>query len=221
MKTSKARGFNTARDWYHECVLLHVLKSLEKRNFAASYFQTIDAMNKNLLKIIPRSATVGVGGSVTIRELGILEKLEKRGNTVFHHWKKGLTETTDREMRIQEGQADYYLTSANAITLDGDIINIDGIGNRVAAMIYGPQNVIITVGYNKIVSSIDDGMRRSKDIAAVMNAKRIDAKTPCATTGICVDCNAKHRICRVTTIIQYRPWQTNISVMLVNKELGF
>lgn len=221
MKTSKSRGFDTTRDWLHERVLVHVMKSLHKRNFEAFYFPTIDAVNRSLVKIIPRSATVGVGGSVTIRELGIIEKLEKRGNTVFHHWKKKLTAAKDREMRIQEGHADYYLTSANAVTLDGDIINIDGIGNRVAAMIYGPQHVIITVGYNKIVRSIDDGIRRSKDSAAVMNAQRVGAKAPCASTGICIDCNTQHRICRVTTIIHYRPLQTNIAVMLVNKELGF
>jgi hypothetical protein len=221
MKTSQAPGFDATRDWYHECVLVHVMKSLHKRNFEAYYFPTIDAVNKNLLKTIPRSATIGIGGSVTIRELGIIAKLEKRGNTIFHHWTKGLTEATDREMRLQESRADYYLSSANAITLDGDIINIDGIGNRVAAMIYGPRQVIIVVGYNKIVRSIDDGIRRSKDSAAVMNAQRVGAKTPCATTGICIDCHAKHRICRVTSIMHYRPWQTNITVMFVNTELGF
>jgi len=221
MKISRAKGFDTIRDWCNKSMLLHVVKSLQKRDFDASYFPNISTVNRNLLKKIPESATIGIGGSVTIRELGIITELEKRGNKVFHHWKKGLTEKTDRETRKQENLADYYLTSANAITRDGDIINIDGIGNRVAAMIYGPKNVIIIAGCNKIVHTIEEGIRRSKDIAAVMNAKRVGAKTPCVSTGICVDCNAPHRICRVTSIIQYWPLQTNISVMLVNQQLGF
>lgn len=220
MKTSRSR-YSTIKDWYHRNVLLHVVANLRKRDFAASYFPTIDALNRNILKTIPKSASIGVPGSVTIRELGIIEKLKERGNRVVHHWKRGLTEKTDRAVRHAETCADYYLTSANAITLEGDIINIDGVGNRVAGMIYGPQNVIIVAGYNKLVHSVDEGMRRSKNIAGVMNAKRVDAKTPCTTTGICIDCNAKHRICRVISIIQYRPWQTNIEVFLVNQLLGF
>ncbi len=220
MKTSRSR-YSIIQDWYYRNVLLHVVENLRKRDFAASYFPTIDAVNRSIIKTIPQSASVGVPGSVTIRELGIIGKLKERGNRVVEHWKRGLTEKTDREVRHEEACADYYLTSANAITREGDIINIDGVGNRVAAMIYGPQNVFVIVGYNKVVCSVDEGIRRSKEIAGVMNAKRVDAKTPCATTGICVDCNAKQRICRVTSIIQYRPWQTNIEVFLVNQHLGF
>lgn len=220
MKTSRSR-YSTLKDWYHKKVLLHVVENLRKRDFTALYLSTIDAVNRNLLKIIPKSASVGVPGSVTIRELGIIRKLKERGNRVIEHWKRGLTEKTDRAVRHKEACADYYLTSANAVTIEGDIINIDGVGNRVAAMIYGPQNVFVIVGYNKIVSSVDAGIRRSKEIAGVMNAKRVYAKTPCAATGICVDCNAKQRICRVTSIIHYRPWQTNIQVFLVNQHLGF
>jgi hypothetical protein len=220
MKTSRAK-FDNLKEWCYKNTLLRVVDNLKKRNFSASYFPNINFLNKAILKKIPRDATIGIGGSVTIRELGIIEKLEKRGNKVIHHWKKGLSKKANRETRIKEGTSDYYLTSANAITIDGDIINIDGIGNRVAAMIYGPKNVIIVAGYNKIVHSIDEGIRRSKEVAAVMNAKRVGANTPCAKTGICVDCNAKQRICRVTSIIQYRPWQTNISVWLVNQQLGF
>lgn len=220
MKTSSAK-FTHIEKWFQRSMISRVIKALEKRNFSTHYCPDRAAACKKIVQKIPQSATVGIGGSVTIRELGIIEKLEKRGNTVIHHWKKGLTEETDRDVRMQEGYADYYLTSANAITLSGDIINIDGVGNRVAAMIYGPKRVIIVAGYNKIVTSIDEGIKRSKHIAGVMNAKRVGAKTPCAQTGICVDCNAKQRICRVTTIMQYRPWHTDITVMLVNKELGF
>ena len=200
-------------------MLVEVAKNLKVRGFEAASFSNIESVLDELLRTIPERASVGIGGSVTIRELGIIEELEKRGNTVTHHW--GKSEVSDRETRKKEGLADYYLTSANAITMDGDIINIDGIGNRVAHMIYGPENVMIIAGRNKIVSNIEEGIKRSKEIAAVMNARRVGAKTPCATTGKCIDCNALGRICRVITIIQYRPWQTNIAVLLVNKDLGF
>jgi len=221
MKISKSTGFSSIKRWYHEKQLLAVVKSLRRKEFSAYYFPTIASVNRYLLKTIPKSATVGIPGSVTVRELSIIGKLRKRGNTIIHHWKVGQTEEKSRGDRLKEAHADYYLTSTNAITTDGDIINIDGIGNRVAAMIYGPSNVLIIAGRNKIVPSIEAGIKRSRNIAAVMNAKRVGAKTPCVQTGICIDCDAKKRICRVISIIQYRPLHTNISVMLVNKELGF
>jgi hypothetical protein len=213
--------YDTYKTWHHETQLEAVVTALEKRDFHAGYVTTVDDANQVLLDTIPADASVGVGGSVTIRELCILDKLTKRGNTVAQHWKGGSTTLTNREIRQKEGLSDYYLTSANAITRHGDIINIDGIGNRVAHMIFGPEHVIIVAGYNKIVDDIDSGITRSKEIAAVMNAQRIGSKTPCQKTGRCSDCTAPGRICRVTTIIQYRPWQTNILVLLVNAQLGF
>lgn len=213
--------YDDCKKWYRENLLSDVVKALRNRGFGAAFFATIDDAKKSLLEKIPSDATVGIGGSVTVRELGLIQELEKRGNTVVHHWKQGLAKEKNREIRQKEGLADFYLTSANAITKDGDIINIDGIGNRVAHMIYGPNNVMIIAGYNKIVTDIDEGILRSKEIAAVMNAKRVGAKTPCATTGKCIDCDASARICRVTTIIQYRPLQTNIDVLLVDESLGF
>ena len=213
--------FNDFRLWHSEKALTAVVAALQKRDFDAEYFPDIAAVNRALLETIPAKATVGIGGSVTVRELSIIDQLEERGNEVTHHWKPEATKETNREIRKKEGDADYYLTSANAITQYGDIINIDGIGNRVAHMIYGPDNVIIIAGYNKIVPDIDSGISRSREIAGVINAKRVGAKTPCAETGKCVDCKAPGRICRVTTIMQYRPWQTKIRVMLVNETLGY
>jgi hypothetical protein len=213
--------FGESKAWYHEKMLQDVVKALVGRDFKAAFFSRMEQATEELLNQIPTDASVGIGGSVTIRELGIIDKMEQRGNEVVHHWKGDIPKEKNREVRKKEGLADYYLTSANAITIEGDIINIDGIGNRVAHMIYGPDNVMIVAGYNKIVTDIDEGILRSKEIAAVMNAHRIGVKTPCATTGNCVDCNTPARICRVTTIIQYRPWQTNIQVFLINESLGF
>ncbi len=213
--------FNDFRIWHSENRLMRVVEALKNRDFDAEYFPDLAGASEALLNMIPEKATVGIGGSVTVRELGIIGQLEKRGNEVTHHWKPEVTKETNREIRKKEGTADFYLTSANAITEQGDIINIDGIGNRVAHMIYGPDNVIIIAGYNKIVPDIDSGVKRSREIAGVINAKRVGAKTPCAETGRCVNCNAPGRICRVTTIMQYRPWQTDIKLMLVNEILGY
>lgn len=220
MKTSSAR-FHHIQDWYHKVRLQNCAKELQKRDFSTSYCDNRTKAAAYILRKIPKSSSVGIGGSVTVRELGLIEKLTKRGNHVIQHWKKGLTKAASRKIRQEEGQADYYLCSANAITMQGDIINIDGIGNRVAHMIYGPKNVIIITGHNKIVLTIDEGIRRSKDIAGIMNARRVGAKTPCAKTGICIDCRSPQRICRVVTIMQYCPWQTDIEIVLVNEHLGF
>ncbi len=220
MKISN-EDFKPIRNWFDKSIMNTVIKALRERAFNADAYKNISAVNRYLLRTIPKSATIGIAGSVTIRELGIMENLKKRGNKIFQHWRSELTEETDKDARRLEGSADFYLTSANAITIFGDIINIDGIGNRVASMIFGPKNVIIVAGSNKIVRSIDEGIKRSKDIAGVMNAKRVGADTPCVKTGICIDCRAERRICRVISIIQYRPWQTNISVALVAEDLGF
>lgn len=220
MKTSNPE-YRSIKGWFKEHTEQEILKSLGKRGFNASYHATSESICNAVLHLIPTSASVGIPGSVTVRELGLIEKLAPRGNRIYQHWKEQLTEQTDQDHRRLEGGADYYITSANAISIHGDIINIDGVGNRVADMIFGPKHVIIIAGINKIVRSIDEGIRRSKEIAAVMNAKRINASTPCAKNGVCVDCNTERRICRVISIIQYRPFQTEMSVMIVNKELGF
>lgn len=215
------KKFLPTKKWFDKAIMKRVVESLHKRAFSASIYPDIASVNRYLLRTIPTSATIGIPGSVTIRELGIMEKLRKRGNQIYHHWGTEFIGIKSRDARRLEGSADFYLTSANAITLVGDIINIDGIGNRVAAMIYGPKHVIIIIGINKIVHAIDEGIKRSKDIAGVMNAKRIGADTPCAKTGVCVDCKTKGRICRVISIIQYRPLQTKMSILLVAKTLGF
>ncbi len=207
--------------WQNEKLLQKTVEGLKKRGFCASYYPDRQTMLEDLQRIIPDNARVGIGGSVTIRQLGLIEELEKRGNKVIQHWQKDLPPRGDEAIRRKAMEAAFYLTSANAITIAGDIINIDGIGNRVAAMIYGPRNVIIIAGFNKIAMTMEDGLRRSREVAGVLNARRVNAKTPCTETGICSDCASPHRICRVTTIIQYQPHQTEICVLLVNEHLGY
>jgi L-lactate utilization protein LutB len=209
------------RAWQQEKMLQKAVDSLKKRGFNASYYPDRQTLTEDLFRIIPDNAKVGIGGSMTIRQLGLIEELEKRGNKVIQHWQKDLPAKGSEAIRRKAMEAAFYLTSANAITLSGDIVNIDGIGNRVAAMIYGPKNVVIIAGYNKLVNTVEEGIRRSRETAGVLNARRIGAKTPCAETGICSDCSSPARICRITAIIQYQPRQTDICVLLVNEELGY
>ena len=220
MKTGNSQ-YSSIKQWFREHKKSEIIASLTARGFKAQYHATAQSVCDGILKLIPVSATVGIPGSVTVRQIGIIEQLITRGNTVYEHWKSHLSESNDQDHRRREGNTDFYITGTNALTIHGDIINIDGVGNRVADMIFGPKHVVFVIGMNKIVCSIEEGIRRSKEVAAVMNARRVKADTPCAQTGVCVDCDTTHRICRVTSIIQYRPFQTEMTVMLVDQDLGF
>ncbi len=176
---------------------------------------------KTIMKRISPTETVGIGGSLTIRELGLIEKLVERGNRVIHHWRKGMSEEEVSETLRGEINSDVFLTSSNAVTMDGKLVNKDMVGNRVAAMIFGPKRVFVVVGVNKIVRGLDEALERIERVAAPLNAKRLGIKTPCVETGRCVDCDSPDRICRVTTIIERRPSRTDLTVVLVNENLGY
>lgn len=209
------------KKWYTELLLERVTENLKKRGFGAFWCNTIEEARNRLLGIIPRNAKVGIGGSVTIRELGIIEELEVRGNLVIHHWKAGFTPDEDFQIRREELTADVFLSSTNAITIDGVMVNTDGIGNRVAGMIFGPKHVILVIGINKIVKDIEDALWRIKNVATPMNAHRLGLNTPCAKAGYCMNCSGNISICRVTTIIEYKPSKTDFTVVLVNEKLGY
>jgi hypothetical protein len=125
------------------------------------------------------------------------------------------------DIRLRQGRCDCFLCSANAVSLTGEIVNVDGIGNRVAAMAFGPKKVIVVAGMNKVRPTLESALARVREIAAPMRAKSLGMQTPCAETGLCADCNAPQRICRITTILHRRPMATEVMVMLVAEELGF
>lgn len=212
---------DTNKVWYRELLLERVVENLKKRGFNAFWSETKEDAKNRLLEIVPQTAKVGIGGSITIRELGIIEELEDRGNTIIHHWKTGFTPEEDFQIRREEISTDIFLTSTNALTIDGVIVNTDGVGNRVAGMIFGPRHVILVAGINKIVKDIDDALWRIKNIATPMNAHRLGLNTPCAKLGYCMSCSSNVSICRVTTIIEYKPSKTDFTVLLVNEELGY
>ncbi|HQA60885.1 MAG: lactate utilization protein [Tepidanaerobacteraceae bacterium] len=205
---------------FYEARCQKAVKALIKNGFDAIYVPTKEEAVKKALDLVPPNAKVGVGGSVTIRELGIVDELKARGHELFDHY---LADTPDEKNRMRKGQltCDVFFSSTNALTLDGKLVNIDGTGNRVASMIFGPGHVVLIVGANKITDDLQQAMIRAKHLAAPMNAMRLNLKTPCATTGYCSDCNSEDRICKVTTIIEYKPDLTNFTVILVGEEIGY
>jgi Uncharacterised ACR, YkgG family COG1556. len=207
--------------WHNDTLGNKIVKALEKNHFTAVYFPRRDEAVKHILDMIPPEASVGVGGSWTIQELGLCDILEERGNTVFNHNKPGLTPDESLALRRKELVSDVFLTSTNAITLDGKLVNVDGAGNRVAAMIFGPQKAIVIVGTNKIAKDTEEAEQRIKLYAAPINNKRLGRPNPCTTTGECMDCQSPGRICNVTTIMHKKPFAIDIHIVIVGENLGF
>lgn len=197
----------------------NTIQALKKNHIEVLYFEDRKSLVESLLSTIKEDEVVGIGGSVTIQSLGVAEKLIERGNKVEWHWLEQTAEGR-HEARVSQMHSDVYLTSTNALTQRGQLVNIDGTGNRVASMIFGPKKVIIVCGVNKIVPHLEAAMERVKE-AAVQNAKRLNLDTPCTVKGECFECTGPQRICNVTTIIDKKPSETEMTVMIVNENLGF
>ena len=199
-----------------------VIECLKKNEMEAVYFPTVAEAKEEILRRIPSGARVGIGGSITLREMGIPEALEKRGDEVYDHWKEGLSKERRQEVGKKQQRSDFFLSSTNALTLDGKLINVDATGNRVSSMIFGPERVMVIAGVNKIVKNLNEGLARVKKVAAPRNCKRRKDPTPCAQDLICHNCDTPARLCRVTTIIERRPWGIKeFAVLLVGEELGY
>jgi len=208
------------QEWYREKMIERTIKALSSNYFDAHSFTDRISLINSVMKYVSPGMRVGIGGSLSVRGIGLLERLAEFDVQVLDHWKQGLTKDDIGAIRLAQLTCDLFLSSSNAITEKGDIVNIDGFGNRVNAMTFGPKKVIIIAGFNKITPDIDSALERIKRIAAPLNAKRLNLPLPCAETGYCHDCKVEARICRITSIIQRRPNGTDISVYLMNEELG-
>ncbi len=190
------------------------IKNLEERGFAVKYFEKgADAAEYVAGQI--HSATVGIGGSKTAEALGLYDKLAQ-DNTVAWHWVTPGRETLEREMA-----AEYFISSANAISENGEILNIDGRGNRVAATLFGHKKTFIIAGTNKICPDFDSALYRARNVAAVTNAGRFDFKTPCKIDGKCHDCRSPQRICNALTVLWGPMMDMETEVVLIGEELGY
>lgn len=209
------------RERYHLIKLRRVARAL-KRNGIEAYVakDSAEALRK-ALSLIPKGASVGLGGSRTVVEIGLLDALRRGKYVLYDQYKESLSREEAIEIRKKGTQADCFIAGSNAITEDGKIVNVDGMGNRLAGFCYGPQRVIIVVGRNKIVPDLEAALWRVKNVAAVMNAIRFGLNTPCVRTGSCSDCDSPQRICNLTLIIEKQKMVGRIWVILVNRDLGF
>ncbi|MCW4039007.1 MAG: lactate utilization protein [Candidatus Bathyarchaeota archaeon] len=212
---------NEVQQWHTAKRVERTVNALKENGFEAVYASTRTDALQEVLNRVPTDALVGVGGSITVRELGLIDALNQRGHQVAEHWSSDLSPDERMAIRRQQLTSDVFLTSSNAITESGHLVNVDGAGNRVAAMIFGPKKVIVVAGVNKIVKNLEAALDRVNNVAAPMNAKRLNRKTPCAVTGQCTDCRSPERICNVTTIINRKPGRTDVTVLLVGEELGY
>ncbi|MDZ7698881.1 MAG: lactate utilization protein [Deltaproteobacteria bacterium] len=195
--------------------------NLKKHDFDAHWVPGIREARDLILGKISGYATFGFAGSDTTRSLGVLEALKEQGKTIHDHWQEGLFMEEDLEIRLNQGRCDCFLCSANAVSMTGEIVNVDGVGNRTSAMAFGPKHVVVVAGMNKVTHDTESAIRRVKEIAGPMRARSLNMDTPCAKTGRCSDCNAPQRICRITTILHRKPMMTDVSVILINEALGF
>lgn len=206
---------------HNEVLGKKVVLALIRNNFQASYHHDRFEALAEIQDEISSGSTIGASGSVTIRELGLLKSLLMKGCRVLDNNSPGLTDLQKDNIRRSMLTCDLFLTSANAITLDGQLVNMDGVGNRIAPMLFGPQKVFVVAGVNKIVKNVQDGMIRIKQIAAPMNNRRRMRSNPCTQTGECVDCCSTERICNVTCILHKKPSLSEIHVFIVGEKLGF
>lgn len=208
--------------WKYEQKCLKTIEALKKNAFSAQYFSNRNDAVTYIKTQASYAQTIGIGGSMTIAQLGLQDIFIGLGKEVYNHNLPGLTPSEKIEIMRKAILTDIYFSSANAITINGEIINIDATGNRVGSMLFGPKKVIIVAGRNKIVEGdVSSAIKRIKDWASPPNAKRLNFKTPCAETGFCSDCNSPDRICRIITIIERKPRLTDFEVILINDDLGF
>jgi len=198
----------------------NLVEKLRENGFKSEFFVNKELATECLIKWIQPYSTIGLPGSVTIKELNILPSLIRHGCTIFD---MEIAKTEEEKYLIGRSQltCDVLLSSTNAMTEEGWLYNVDGTGNRVAAMTYGPQMVIIVVGMNKIVRDLKEAEMRVSNYVAPINCRRLNYPNPCVKTGKCVNCQGFSRICNATLIIKHKPKRTDIRIILVGESLGY
>lgn len=210
----------TPKQKNHELVAATVIRNLEKRQMEGFYCPDSASAVKKVLELIPEGASVAWGGSMTLEETGLMNELKKAPYQIIDRD----APKTPEERRKINGEiccADYFLMSTNAITLDGQLINIDGRGNRVSFLCFGPEYVLVLAGMNKLTENVESGLARVRTAAAPPNAVRLSRNTPCAATGVCADCQSPDCICAQTVITRRSQTPKRIKVILIGEDLGF
>jgi hypothetical protein len=201
-----------------------LIKAWQKRNIAGFYCVDKEQAKNKILNLLPQTASVGISGSVTLDQLEIVPSLELRGNKVFSPYKPNISREENLEIRRRGAQADYYLASANAISQNGELVFFSGYGNRIAGITYA-KNVIIVCGINKIVPTLQEALKRSREYATPLNCKRLNWQSACFGDGVCKEeiCLFPEykRMCCQVLIIEAEVALGRLQVVLVGEELGF
>ncbi len=210
----------TPKELRNERLAQTLIKNLKRRHIEGFYCATADDAVKKVSELIADGSSVTWGGTMTVRDLGIPEVLKRRGT--LEVLDRDLVETPEEKqaMYLRAFSTDVYLTSANAISEDGVIVNIDGNGNRVAAITWGPKKVIFVIGLNKVAQNVEAALARARSTASPINAARFDIKTPCQTDGTCHNCNSAESICNYVHFLRTSPKERHV-VVLVGEELGY
>ena len=211
---------NPFKQWRNETLAKKMVEFLPTCGYNAYYAQTADEAKAKILELVPKGASVAMGGSITLSDMAIVDIFRGEDYKFFERFN---VSGYDEQYQVyrQSFLADYLVTGTNALTKKGELVNVDSSGNRVAGMILGPENVIIVCGVNKIVDNINEGLKRIKKIAP-MNCRRLNHKTPCAESGVCADCNDPQRMCN-HLLITFNAWkfQGKYTLIIINEELGF
>lgn len=227
----EAKWVDQREKWYYEKVAREAIKGMETNGLTAFYVPTQEEACTKILEMIPQGASVGWGGSVSLFNMGILRTLMKSGKYDCRNpFRGGMPPAITREQMLEQMRdtllVDVYIAAANAITLSGQIVMIDGTGNRAAAMLFGPKNVIIVAGANKIVSNYEMAVKRIRDYVAPMTARMLGFNPPCVEVGHCVPakdghCLSPERICHSTIVIDGQQDAGRTTVIIVGEEMGF
>ena len=196
-----------------------MVKNLQSRHFEAYYCANKEEALKKILELIPEGSSVGWGGTLTCSQIGVMEALHA-GN--YNCMDRDLCKTPEEREKLQREifSADYFITGANGLSLDGQMVNIDGTGNRVAPIVYGPQNVLVVAGMNKVEDTLEAATTRARTVAAPMNKQRFPIQTPCEVTGTCADCKSESCICNQILVTRHCRPVGRIKFVLVGEDLG-
>jgi L-lactate utilization protein LutB len=212
--------------WQKDVFAEKAVKSLIKNQFDAVYCPGREDAVSHIQAMVKEGTSVGFGGSMTAVELGLVEKLEEKGAVVLNRESvkaepAPLAPEEFIPMARKLFSSDLYIASANAVTLDGHILNVDGAGNRVATITIGPGKVVLVAGINKITRNLDEAHTRLETVACPKNVKRYNLPNPCTETGYCMDCKSPTRACRIFHVMKYKPMLTDMTVIIVGESLGY
>lgn len=198
-----------------------MIKNFEKRNMEAFYCETKEDAVKLAMELMKDGGSVGMGGSETVSETGLLNAVKSTDNLRFIDRSLATTPAERKAVFLETMAADYFLMSSNAVTINGELVNIDGNSNRLACLLHGPDHVIILAGMNKVVDDVDSGLQRIGTFAAPPNAARLGTRTPCKALGHCGDCHSEDCMCCQIVITRHSRHKGRIKVILIGEELGF